>query len=348
MSARLICCLLLCCVGLGSAVAESLRVAVKAAPPFAMQDDQGDWRGMSVELWRAVASERGWENDWQEVGLQELLDGTAAGRFDVGVGAITANAEREERCDFSHPFLRTGLGIAIRKPDGNIILALLHRLMSWNFLRAVGALSLLLLAIGFLVWLFERRRNEQFGGSVTRGLGSGFWWSAVTMTTVGYGDKAPATPAGRLVALVWMFASIIIISGFTATIASSLTVDSMQADIRGLQDLHGVRVGVVEASSAARFADARGFSTRRLADLDQALAELRAGTVDAVIHDRPILRWSLSESGGDELDVLADEVQRQDYAFVLPPESPLRESINIALLRILADGTWERIREKHQ
>ncbi|MCP5004950.1 MAG: hypothetical protein GY941_13600 [Planctomycetes bacterium] len=45
-------------------------------------------------------------------------------------------------------------------------------------------LALLLSCVGLVVWLFEHKRNaKQFGGSKLNGIGSSFWWSAVTMTT---------------------------------------------------------------------------------------------------------------------------------------------------------------------
>jgi len=39
-----------------------------------------------------------------------------------------------------------------------------------------------------------------------------FWWSMVTMTTVGYGDKAPKTPLGRTLGCVTMISGIVLIS----------------------------------------------------------------------------------------------------------------------------------------
>jgi len=47
-----------------------------------------------------------------------------------------------------------------------------------------------------------------------------FYWAWVTMTTVGYGDLTPQSPGARIMASVMMFASMALISFFTATISS--------------------------------------------------------------------------------------------------------------------------------
>ena len=41
-------------------------------------------------------------------------------------------------------------------------------------------------------------------------IASTFWWSIVTMTTVGYGDAYPVSPAGKFVACVTMFGGILV------------------------------------------------------------------------------------------------------------------------------------------
>jgi ABC-type amino acid transport substrate-binding protein len=38
---------------------------------------------------------------------------------------------------------------------------------------------------------------------------------------------------------------------------------------------------------------------------------------------------------------LPTEFERQDYAFALPPDSPIREAVNQAILRIIASPEWE-------
>jgi voltage-gated potassium channel Kch len=51
-------------------------------------------------------------------------------------------------------------------------------------------------------------------------IGIAFWWSIQTVTTVGYGDVAPKTTEGRIVAAVLMIAGIASISLVTATISA--------------------------------------------------------------------------------------------------------------------------------
>ena len=47
-------------VAQSSSAPRPLLVGVFAAPPFSMKNAEGSWEGLSVELWEAVARERGW------------------------------------------------------------------------------------------------------------------------------------------------------------------------------------------------------------------------------------------------------------------------------------------------
>jgi voltage-gated potassium channel len=54
------------------------------------------------------------------------------------------------------------------------------------------------------------------------------WWSYVTITTVGYGDKFPVTMEGRMIASILMLAGISLFGTFTAYIASWFALPSPQ------------------------------------------------------------------------------------------------------------------------
>ena len=65
-----------------------------------------------------------------------------------------------------------------------------------------------------------------------------FWWSFVTITTVGYGDITPSTIGGRIIGVVVMVFGIGILGMFTATIASAF-VDTKLKEGKGM---NGVKV----------------------------------------------------------------------------------------------------------
>lgn len=52
------------------------------------------------------------------------------------------------------------------------------------------------------------------------------WWSYVTITTVGYGDKYPVTTEGRIIAMFLMTAGVGLFGTFTAYIASIFVSDN--------------------------------------------------------------------------------------------------------------------------
>ena len=58
---------------------------------------------------------------------------------------------------------------------------------------------------GFVCWLFETWTNrEEFPRPFLIGWFEGFWWSFISLTTVGYGDKSPRTFWGRMFSVLWI------------------------------------------------------------------------------------------------------------------------------------------------
>lgn len=325
---------------------RAIVVGTKEAPPFSMQDAEGKWQGISIELTRRIATELDLEIEYREMTIEGLLAGVRDGTLDAAAAALTVTAQREKTVDFTHAFHTSGLGIAVSAKAESAWGQVLARVFSSAFLKAVFALVVVLALVGFALWLFERKRNaEQFGGGPAAGLGNAFWWSAVTMTTVGYGDKAPVTWAGRLVALIWMFASLILIAGFTGSIASALTVSHLEGSIHGPEDLPGVEVGTVPDSTSDRYLTAHRIRRHPYPDVQTALDALADGQVDAVVYDAPLLLYRVAE---DErlaklLTVLPRTFERQDYAIALPPGAGDREALNQALLEIITDEAWQAV-----
>jgi voltage-gated potassium channel len=83
----------------------------------------------------------------------------------------------------------------------------------------IGAASLLMLLLCSLAFF-----DAEYGapGSNVDNFGDALWWSAVSVTTVGYGDFYPVTTEGRLVALILMTFGIGLISFAIGTTTSWL------------------------------------------------------------------------------------------------------------------------------
>ena len=90
----------------------------------------------------------------------------------------------------------------------------LRRMVGVQSLIYMSILSLTLAALGagLLVVLEPQTVNHSFV--------EGLWWALVTVSTVGYGDIVPQTPAGRLLAVVLMVSGLGLLSTLTAAIGA--------------------------------------------------------------------------------------------------------------------------------
>lgn len=327
---------------------EVLRVGVKESPPFVIQQPDGSWTGISVTLWNEVAEELELEYEYREFDLQALVQAVEQGQVDLSINPLTVTSERLRKVDFTQPFYITNLAIATQRDSRQGWLVLLENFFSIDFLKAVLLLFLVILIFGVLAWLFERNRNQEQFDNSPRGIWQGIWWSAVTMTTVGYGDKSPVTVGGRIVALVWMFTAIIIISGFTAAIASSLTVGQIQAGISSPDDLQDVRVAGVAGSTGEGYLTNEGLRYQSYDSEVEALQALANEEVDALVYDEPILRYMIkSQQMQEELVVLPYQFNTQYYSFSLPRKNELLKEIDPVLVDHINSLEWKALLQRY-
>jgi polar amino acid transport system substrate-binding protein len=324
-------------------------VGTMRVPPFVLRSDDGQWSGLSIDLWKRIADELKVPFEFREFDydLAGLLDAVEHGGVDAVVAAIPITQEGEARFDFTHPYFAAGLGIAVRgEPQGSLA-ATMTGLFTYQFVIAVAALFTLLLFVGLLIWLLERRQKSHFDARPSRGIADGVWWAAVTMTSTGYGDKVPATLAGRVLAIVWMFASIFLVALFSATLASSFVVGRLKAGISGPDDLARVRVAAVSGTTGEQWLNAQGLNTRTYPFVIQAMKALQRGEVQALVYEKAILGYMIKEYGWNELRVLPHTLAVREYAIALPNNSPIKKSINLALLKVIHGPAWNDIVQRY-
>lgn len=118
-----------------------------------------------------------------------------------------------------------------------MFLLFLGCISTWPLIAICILLSII---SGFVIWIMERRKNSiEFPKRFHSGLYEGFWWSFISMTTVGYGDRSPKTIPGRLYAVSWVLIGITIFSILTGELTNQIS--DIQSEPS--QDLLGKKVG---------------------------------------------------------------------------------------------------------
>lgn len=317
-------------------VPDTLIIGVKHTPPFIVVGADGAVSGLSVVLWERISGEHLYKyRIYQD--LPGLLQGMENDEIDLSINPVTVSAERLQTFDFSQPFFIADTSF-VRESE-NSFFAFVKNLFSWQFFTSILVLFAVIFIFGFLAWIFERRKNKEFQGKY-RGIGESFWWSAVTMTTVGYGDKSPVTTGGRTIAMVWMFTAVILISTITASIASTLTVQSLGSDITSVRDLREYRVGTVRGTNSSTYLEVYNVHYEEFDTVEGGLNAVENGEIDVFVYEKPILQYYL-EQGGYDLEISENGIKRDYYSFLYPKGSELQKEIDADLVKQLNSPEWQ-------
>jgi polar amino acid transport system substrate-binding protein len=183
----------------------------------------------------------------------------------------------------------------------------------------------LLIVMGVAMWLAERPMRPRNHESAVDTLRDGVYWAVVTMTTVGYGDKTPKTAAGRIIAILWMLASVALVSILSTSIVSRMTAERVVGGLRYLDERH------------LRYAP--------FDDLAAAVTALDHGQADAVVNSVGALQYLVGARFKNTIKAPQGVLEPAYMAIALPPGSPLKKSLDEALVGITASQEWRQIED---
>jgi len=180
-------------------------------------------------------------------------------------------------------------------------------------LRVIGFAFLVLVALGTIGSYFsEHSANPGF-----RNLWDTFWWTIVTVATVGYGDKVPLSVAGKILGIVCMLGGPLIMASTFGAVGINLYNRWMKGE-RGMSQIKSKNHLVICGWNA---------KANNIIDeirLNEDLKSMPVTIIDDAIETRPVEEPSVSFVRGNaaETEVLhRANIGEARYAIVLASDS---------------------------
>ena len=326
---------------------DRIAVATRVLPPFIIEDGSG-FIGFSAELWNEVARRLGVQFDWKKTeNVKTILAAVESGEAQLGIAAISITAAREQQFDFSQPMFESGLQILVPSNDdgGFSFRQLLGYFTQGAMPYLLGILALLILVPGHIVWWAERRHAESsFSKSYFPGILQAMAWALSAAAGQQNGD--PRSRLGRFMSVSAIFVSLLFLTYWQAELTSSFTVQQLQGDISGPQDLPGKTVGTTTGSTSATYLKANQVRLQEFQSIQEAFASLEAGKLDAVVFDAPVILYHAAHAGRGKVRVVGPVFKRENYGILFPRGSELRKRVNEALLGMREDGSYDTLYNK--
>ncbi|XP_037082452.1 glutamate receptor ionotropic, kainate 2-like, partial [Pollicipes pollicipes] len=370
---------------------KTLKVFMTLSEPYIMMVNESDtslkgnsrFEGFCIDLVNEIASLRNFsvEFDLVEGGAYGGIDpvtGQATGmvkalldqRADMAVTDLSITYEREQVLDFTMPWMNLGISILYKKPTNEppplfSFLAPLS-LEVWLYMATayLGVSVLLFILARFSPYEWDNPHPCREDPDVLENqfsLLNSLWFTIGSLMQQG-SDIAPKAISTRMVAGMWWFFTLIMISSYTANLAAFLTVERMVSPIESAEDLAKqteIKYGALESGSTKNFfRDSKIASYQRMWSFMQSarpslFAKSAREGVERVknsaeryayIMESPQLEYVVERNC--DLQQVGGLLDTKSYGIALPPGSPYTSTISTAILILQENGTLQLLKTK--
>ncbi|XP_076267894.1 kainate-type ionotropic glutamate receptor subunit 1D [Rhynchophorus ferrugineus] len=290
--------------------------------------------------------------------IRELLDQKA----DLAIADLTITYDREQAVDFTMPFMNLGISILYRKPikqPPNLFSFLSPLSLDvWIYMATayLGVSVLLFILARFSPYEWDNPHPCNSDPDVLENqftLLNSLWFTIGSLMQQG-SDIAPKAVSTRMVAGMWWFFTLIMISSYTANLAAFLTVERMDSPIESAEDLAKqtkIKYGALRGGSTAAFFRDSNFSTyqRMWAFMESQRPSVFTSSnqegVEQVVKGKGSYAFLMESTSIEyvierncELTQVGGMLDSKGYGIAMPPNSPFRTAISGAILKLQEEG----------
>ncbi|XP_025421717.1 glutamate receptor ionotropic, kainate 3-like isoform X3 [Sipha flava] len=245
--------------------------------------------------------------------IGEVIDGVIIDhRADLAVADITITRQREHDVDFTSPFMNLGISILYKKSTKSSpsLFSFLAPFSSFVWLWVITAYC----GVSVLLFIMARISPYEWTNPYPCieepeylenqfSLSNAFWFTIGSLMQQG-SDIAPIAVSTRLVAGIWWFFTLIMVSSYTANLAAFLTVESVTEPFKNVEDLvnnqNVIKYGLKQKGSTEEYFKESTNPTYK--------------KIYNTVQNNPPLYMANNEMG-------VDTVLREDYAFFMESTS---------------------------
>ncbi|XP_017787965.1 PREDICTED: glutamate receptor ionotropic, kainate 2-like isoform X2 [Habropoda laboriosa] len=371
---------------------KKFKISTKLGPPYIMEVTDSATRGIAIEQTRyegfcidlieEIAKLLNFKYEFELVPdgnygtynketkqwnglIRRLLDRDA----DLAICDLTITYERESAVDFTMPFMNLGISILSRKPEEKEpdLFSFLSPLSTdvWIYMATA------FLAVSIMLFLQARMAPEEWDNphpcnpdpeelENNFNLSNSMWLTVGSIMQQG-SDILPKAPSIRMVAGMWWFFTLIMVSSYTANLAAFLTVDKMDNPIKGVEDLAKqtkIKYGAVLGGSTSAFFRDSNYSTyqRMWATMMETRPSVFTKTNDegvervlkkrdyAFLMESTTIEYRMERNC--DLDKVGGLIDNKGYGIALPRNSPYRTPISGAILMLQEKGVLQDLKTK--
>ena len=337
---------------IASVEAETIRIATKPTPPFALKNGD-EWGGFTFDIFRRIKPDADLEI-FEYTSNDEIFTAVNNGTADVGLAAPTKTKEREEIVDFTYAFYNSGFKIMVKSDAGeSAVSVFFNSFFNSGFMFSLLLLILFVVTIATLAWISEawlaRRSNPAhepfFNQEWKSGIAEGAQW--VFLNLLKKETNNPRHWTSRILTVIVMMAGMVFFASFTGYISAQM-VNAQQSSstINSIEDIKGERVGTVLGTTSHDYLVLEGgIIVVTYSTIEEMFDSFHAGDTFAVVYDFPILLYHVKlreEEGLFDTTVVGETFSEQTYGMVVNDES-LKEDLNQGILDVIHTESYYQL-----